>query len=370
MSKREDLTGQRFGKLVCLRPGEPKVYGKQSRSTWVCQCDCGNIKTIATANLKNGSSTSCGCSKKGSRRIDMSGKIINGFQVLPETKYENDDSSQHLIWHCECLNCHRKWWIYGSDLRKGQTPDCGCLDVINIKFSHLTPYKYHGSSPRGNLWDCRCDCGRERICNTTDLRSGKAKFCDQRFHQDEIQRNDGKDLIGQRFGLLTVLRKAEKKEISTSRPGIFWVCKCECGNLKVCAAADLNSGKTKSCGCLKSFGEAQIKRILQQLSISFEQEYSFQDLVSKKNNPLRFDFAIFKENVLALLIEYDGKQHYEQPNESWMSKEDFKTLQHHDSLKNDYCEKHQIPLIRIKDGENQDLDSYIKEILKKYEIIS
>lgn len=52
MSKREDLTGQRFGKLVCLRPGEPKVYGKQSRSTWVCQCDCGNIKTIATANLK------------------------------------------------------------------------------------------------------------------------------------------------------------------------------------------------------------------------------------------------------------------------------------------------------------------------------
>ena len=59
MSKREDLTGQRLGKLVCKNQKKNKVYGKQSRSTRVCQCDCGNIKTITTADLINVSSTSC-----------------------------------------------------------------------------------------------------------------------------------------------------------------------------------------------------------------------------------------------------------------------------------------------------------------------
>lgn len=52
-----DLTGQRFGKLVALE----RVQGGSSK--WLCQCDCGNTKTVYATNLKNGATMSCGCSK-------------------------------------------------------------------------------------------------------------------------------------------------------------------------------------------------------------------------------------------------------------------------------------------------------------------
>ena len=50
---RANLVGQRFGKLV--------VKGWAYRSKWNCQCDCGNITKVLTANLKRGNTGSCGC---------------------------------------------------------------------------------------------------------------------------------------------------------------------------------------------------------------------------------------------------------------------------------------------------------------------
>ena len=54
------------------------------------------------------------------------------------------------------------------------------------------------------------------------------------------------DLTGKQFGRLTVLQRAEPY---TYPP--YWVCKCECGNIKTIKGASLTSGRTKSCGCLK-----------------------------------------------------------------------------------------------------------------------
>lgn len=47
-----DLTGKQFGELTVL------YYN--SNKTWACKCSCGSIKNIRSANLINGSSTSCG----------------------------------------------------------------------------------------------------------------------------------------------------------------------------------------------------------------------------------------------------------------------------------------------------------------------
>lgn len=51
-----DLTGQRFGKLTVIERGENK--GKYT--TWICKCDCGNIKRIRTDALRSGVTVSCG----------------------------------------------------------------------------------------------------------------------------------------------------------------------------------------------------------------------------------------------------------------------------------------------------------------------
>lgn len=56
MTKRIDLTGRRFGRLTPIAPGKPGP-----RSFWLCRCDCGTEKEIATGNLHNGSVKSCGC---------------------------------------------------------------------------------------------------------------------------------------------------------------------------------------------------------------------------------------------------------------------------------------------------------------------
>lgn len=63
MKRPYDLTGHRFGALVCLMQGERTLSGKV---TWLCQCDCGNTITRQADNLKiGGDKSSCGCIHRG-----------------------------------------------------------------------------------------------------------------------------------------------------------------------------------------------------------------------------------------------------------------------------------------------------------------
>lgn len=53
------------------------------------------------------------------------------------------------------------------------------------------------------------------------------------------------DLTGQKFGRLTVLRVSKREQHDT-----YWLCKCDCGNIKEVRSRDLRNNVTKSCGCL------------------------------------------------------------------------------------------------------------------------
>ena len=54
-----------------------------------------------------------------------------------------------------------------------------------------------------------------------------------------------KDLHGLQFGKLTVLYKLH----NYNRKGTYWLCVCDCGNLKEVRRQDLKRGYVKSCGC-------------------------------------------------------------------------------------------------------------------------
>lgn len=60
----------------------------------------------------------------------------------------------------------------------------------------------------------------------------------------------GADLIGQKFGKLTVFENIGSKEDRTGRAAIYWKCKCECGGEKELSTSTLRAGNTKSCGCI------------------------------------------------------------------------------------------------------------------------
>ena len=54
------------------------------------------------------------------------------------------------------------------------------------------------------------------------------------------------NLIGERFGRLTVIEEAGKLY-----GRIAWKCLCDCGNTAIATSISLRSGKKRSCGCLQ-----------------------------------------------------------------------------------------------------------------------
>ena len=65
MSRLIDMTGKRIGKLTVIKRGPDKITKSRNRTTWICECDCGNTTTILAANLRAEDHTkSCGCLRK------------------------------------------------------------------------------------------------------------------------------------------------------------------------------------------------------------------------------------------------------------------------------------------------------------------
>ena len=57
------------------------------------------------------------------------------------------------------------------------------------------------------------------------------------------------DLIGKKFGYLTVLEKAEPYVSPKGKRLSQWLCECECGNKLIVTSSNLTRLHTKSCGC-------------------------------------------------------------------------------------------------------------------------
>lgn len=56
---RLDITGERFDRLVAVRPTEERDVG--GSVIWECKCDCGNTVMISVNTLRQGRTHSCGC---------------------------------------------------------------------------------------------------------------------------------------------------------------------------------------------------------------------------------------------------------------------------------------------------------------------
>ena len=181
---------------------------------------------------------------------------------------------------------------------------------------------------------CQCSCGNLTEVSSSLLRSGKVASCGC-LRKEKLK----KDILSKRFGKLLVIEETEKRDVTG---GIIYKCLCDCGMIKEVPRRYLVNGNTKSCGCLCSIGEFEIQNILLQNNIIFEKEYSFNDL--KEIEKLRFDFAIFKNNILIQLIEFQGEQHFKESNKGFGN---FKKISDSDRKKEEYCLKNNIKLIKV-----------------------
>lgn len=121
--KREDLTGQRFGKLVVLDYDHTDDHGE---TFWKCKCDCGNLTTIRRQSLRSGSTISCGCSKHEPENI--TGKRFGRLTVV---KFAGRDGECKAKWLCHC-DCGNELVVDAWNLKSGHTKSCGCSSAERI----------------------------------------------------------------------------------------------------------------------------------------------------------------------------------------------------------------------------------------------
>lgn len=197
-------------------------------------------------------------------------------------------------------------------------------------------------------WLCKCT-----LCNKTikavdgsHLRGGRTTCCGCN-KMEKMRQASIKDRVGKQYGYLLVKRLATKEESPKKNYyGAYWICDClKCGRTNICVRGDyLEKGDTKSCGCLNSINESNIAQMLDTLQINYKQQYSFENLYSNREcDKLYYDFAIFNNETLIYIIEYDGIQHFEKGH----FKNTYENTHKNDLRKNEYCFKNNIPIIRI-----------------------
>lgn len=60
------------------------------------------------------------------------------------------------------------------------------------------------------------------------------------------------NIIGNRYGMLTVIERADDYILKNGKIKTRWKCLCDCGNEIIVMKNALSSGTTKSCGCLRN----------------------------------------------------------------------------------------------------------------------
>ena len=304
MAKAIDLIGQKFGYLTVLERDfeAQRQHPNERQAWWKCKCEaCSQEKSFRASIIKK--AKSCGCVREVQTVTEV---FKNAMKKQGELKREN---------------------LVGQKFTR----------LLVLEYAEEEKQVYYNGKHKVT-WKCQCDCGNIHYATTENLKRGDTPSCG--CITKENRRAELKDLSGQKFGHLTVL-----KWIGTINGNSKYLVKCDCGKEYEIYSSNLTQGNTTSCGCAKeSHGEQKIRLILEQNNIIFVNQKSFSDFRYPNTNGIpKYDFYIPSLNIL---IEYDGEQHFK-PIFNWDTKEKFLLRKQYDKLKNEYALSNNFILIRI-----------------------
>jgi len=189
---------------------------------------------------------------------DLTGQRFGALTVI-EFSYRQNNRNNY--WKCQC-DCGKTKIQREYVLKTNPTP-CSCTktkkvkvprkDLTGQRFNTLTVIEFSYYKYGHNHWKCQCDYRKTSIVREYVLKSKPPScFC---------EKESSKDLIGQRFVMLTVI------EFSYYKYGHnHWKCQCDCGKTTIARAHSLLQGIKINCGCLKikppRQGEKRIRGIL------------------------------------------------------------------------------------------------------------
>jgi len=96
-----------------------------------------------------------------------------------------------------------------------------------------------------------------------------------------------KNLVGERFGRLVVVERAEDSKSGATR----WRCRCDCGEVRIVYRGHLRSGHTASCGCLQKEMTAKINRTHGMKGT--RAYFSWRNMKSRCQNPNNPDYQLY-----------------------------------------------------------------------------
>ena len=116
MSKKIDLTGQRFGRLTALN--------YVGNGKWECKCDCGNIIQVFKGTLlrDNGTIKSCGCVYIDELRKEI-GKRKDCLEIIDVKQYGRKG---RVVVKCDCGTVKE---MILSRFNNPSVHSCGCVGV-------------------------------------------------------------------------------------------------------------------------------------------------------------------------------------------------------------------------------------------------
>ena len=266
-----------------------------------------------------------------------------------------------------CRKHNVTWDISPSNALKGQ----GCVEckyekmrnnqlksheqyLIEVKKSnpHVIVIEKYVGTVTPILHKCKY-CGKEwKICPRDVLVGKSCRECSCKRHSNQMRKSQ-EQYVKELFNVNPNI-EVVAKYINTDTP-ILHKCKL-CGHLWNVKPNHTLSGH--GCPvCNESRGERCITLWLNEHKFQYITQYKFQECRDKL--PLPFDFYLPQHNIC---IEYDGEQHFK--SKDWFGgQESFNVLRYHDDLKNNYCDNHNITLLRISYKQN------IEEELNKFLLI-
>ena len=265
---------------------------------------------------------------------------------------------------------------------------------------------------------CKCVCGKEVKIRPARIVNNDVTSCGCKRNDSQ---NEYRSMIGKKINKWEIIG-FEFNKIS------YFVCRCECGNVKKVNVYNLLKKYTKDCGCGRKRmlsetksknllgqkfgkllvveriqGSSKFKRIryrckcdcgnetiVESCSLVTGTTISCGCIISKHNleiktyltelnlehvpeyvvkidgHYMRYDFYIPSKN---LIIEYDGEHHYRPvafAGKSYYNAEsNFERTQRYDQLKNQYCTDNGINLLRIPYWEQKNIKAIINTCLQR-----
>lgn len=139
--------------------------------------------------------------------------------------------------------------------------DSRVRDIRGQKFGKLTVLERVADSVTKSgkklvTWKCKCDCGKECIVKSTNLKSGNTTSCgcvrEKLRHQkrDLIPNKNAQNFIGKRFVFLKVEEEIKPYRDPVGRKIRKFRCKCICGKYRDVRIDLLRDHVIISCGCI------------------------------------------------------------------------------------------------------------------------